>query len=75
MTIEIRHCDDWIAVYKDGRKVEEGHSCDLRRGLRALGIEFRDVDLDDYIDWTGALTRDHPEVGATGDEPFPEVLP
>lgn len=76
MVVEIRHADDWIAVYKNGEKVWENHSCGIREGLRALGIEFHDVDLDGYLDEaTGALAQAHSEVGNTGDEPFPDRLP
>lgn len=41
MKIDIRECDDWIAVYKDGKKVWENHSCPLVDGLAALGIPFK----------------------------------
>lgn len=74
MSIEIREVDDWVAVYKDGRKVWENHSCNLKDGLRALGIEFKYVDLYDCIGVAGCLTRDTP-VGPAGAEPFPETLP
>lgn len=74
MQIEIRETDDWIAVYKDGEKVWDNHSCPLRQGLEALGIEFRYVDLYDRIDYTGALSE-ATEVGQEGAEPFPERLP
>ncbi len=67
MRIDIRTCDDWVAVYKDGRKVEENHSVPLRRGLEALGIEFHHVDLDEQMD---PVTLAMPD----GSEPFPERL-
>lgn len=40
MRIQIREVDDWVAVYKDGEKVWENHSCTLVEGLRQLGIPF-----------------------------------
>jgi hypothetical protein len=64
--IHIRTCDDWVAVYKDGVKVEENHSVSLRQGLEALGIEFEHVDLDDQMDDLGNLKG--------GGDPFPETL-
>lgn len=67
MKITIRTCDDWVAVYKDGRKVEENHSCSIQQGLDALGIEFEHVDLDDQMDDIGNM--------ADGSDPFPETLP
>lgn len=39
MHIHIIHTDDWIAVYKDSKKVWANHSCSLQNGLEALGIE------------------------------------
>lgn len=36
--IDIIACDDWIALYRDGIKIEEGHSISLMTGLTALGI-------------------------------------
>lgn len=69
MTIEIRACDDWVAVYKDGHAVEENHSVSIVRGLEALGIEFeyRYFDEDEMDDDLGQL-RD-------GTDPFPPDLP
>lgn len=65
MNIDIRSCDDWVAVYKNGRKVWENHSCGLREGLEALGIDFSDeeMEVDEYGD-----TSD-------GSDPWPEFLP
>lgn len=45
MKIEIRRTDDWIAVYKDGMKVEEGHSCSIERGLESLELPFTTVEV------------------------------
>jgi hypothetical protein len=67
MNITIRECDDWVAVYKDGRKVEEGHSCDLKRGLQALDIDFEHVDLHDDMDYGIGALKD-------GTDAFPEKL-
>lgn len=67
MKIVIRTCDDWVAVYKDGQKVEENHSVPLTQGLRALGIDFEHVDLDDQVDCLGAMPD--------GSDPFPEAIP
>lgn len=66
MSITIRTCDDWVAVYKNGHKVWENHSCPLEEGLRALGIDYERIDLDDQMD-TYATMRD-------GSDPFPENL-
>lgn len=62
--ITIRSVDDWIAVYKNGRKVWENHSCGLREGLLALGIGFDDVDLEEDYD-----------EGCDPSVFFPETLP
>lgn len=67
MDIEIRSCDDWVAIYKDGQQVWQNHSCSIHDGLEALGIEFRNVDLHDKVDDCGCL--------ADGTDPFPERLP
>lgn len=67
MSITIRQADDWVAVYKDGQKVLENHSCPLRDGLEALDIEFEYVDLYDELDYdTGSMPD--------GSDPFPETL-
>lgn len=66
--ITLRHQDDWIAVYKDGELVEEGHSCDLQRGLRALGIAFDDVDME-------ALGIDENGNMPDGSDAYPVRLP
>ena len=68
MQIEIRSCDDWVAVYKDRRKVLENHSCGIREGLEALGIPFEDRDLHELVDDCGRLL-----VGVGGDA-FPDTL-
>lgn len=64
--IHIRTCDDWIAVYKDGKKVFDNHSCHLPEGLEALDVPFKIEDLDDKMDGYGMLKD--------GGDPFPEVL-
>jgi hypothetical protein len=66
MSIHIRTSDggDWIAVYKDGQCVENGHSCDIRRGLQALGIEFTEMEM--QLDEFGQMPD--------GSDPFPESL-
>lgn len=64
--IVIRQCDDWVAVYKDGKRVWSTHSCSIHDGLEALGISFERVDLDDQLDDLGNL--------ASGADPFPETL-
>lgn len=66
MQIEIRSCDDWVAVYKDRRKVWENHSCGIREGLEALGIPFEDRDLHEKVDGFGWLLD--------GSEAFPDKL-
>jgi hypothetical protein len=71
MKITIRHCDDWIAVYKDGQKVWENHSCSIRDGLEALGIDFEDQDYHDKVDDYGGLKA---PFGKRGSNPFPDTL-
>lgn len=61
MRIDIRQCDDWIAIYKDGVKIDEGHSCSLARGLELLEIEHSYIYLDE-------INEDDPM------EDFPETL-
>lgn len=61
--IEIRTADDWIAVYKDGKRVWENHSCGIREGLKALGIPFYDHDMEADVD------DNNPDAS------FPEELP
>ena len=67
MKITIRDCDDWVAVYKDGQKVWENHSCSISDGLEALGIEFEEQDYYDKVDDLGALKDG-------GGDPFPEAI-
>ena len=68
-SIEIRACDDWIAVYKDGVKVWNNHSCPITDGLEALGIPFEQqyFEAEQMNEWGDRL--------ADGTDPFPEVLP
>lgn len=66
MQINIRQCDDWIAVYKDGHQVWANHSCPLTEGLEALGIPFDYLDLYDEIDDLGNLPD--------GSDPFPDDI-
>ena len=70
MRIDIRQCDGWIAVYKDGEKVEENHSCSLVRGLEALEIPFTRVEVtaDEMERWLLGPRW------ATDSDPFPEHL-
>jgi hypothetical protein len=68
MRIQIRTADDWVAVYKDGERVWDNHSCPLAEGLCALGIPFEAEDFDDRLDEYGDLLSD-------GSDPFPERLP
>jgi hypothetical protein len=67
MRIQVRTCDDWIAVYKNGERVWSTHSCPLTEGLRALGIDFEAEDIDDQMDEYGGMKD--------GSDPFPERLP
>lgn len=67
MIVEIRSCDDWVAVYRDGVKVFENHSCSLADGLRALGILFVEADLDEKVDEDGYMLDD-------GSHAFPDRL-
>lgn len=68
MRIDIRTCDDGIAVYKDGKCVWNGHSCSLPEGLDALGIPIASyTDLDDVLDDSGNMPD--------GSDPFPEEIP
>jgi hypothetical protein len=67
MHVELRECDDWIVVYKNGKRVWENHSCDLASGLEALGIAFVRTDLYDIVDDLGAMPD--------GSNPFPEEIP
>lgn len=64
--IVIRYVDDWIAIYKDGKKVWENHSCDIVDGLQALGIPFEAYDIE----------AQHPQdaIEANPESFFPEKL-
>jgi len=54
---------DWVALYKDGKKVIEGHRLDTKSVLSALELPYTidDVDAENYIKWSDS-------------EPFPKVL-
>lgn len=67
MNITIRKADDWVAVYKDGAKVYEGHSCPIDMGLEALGVPCTTVAFDEANEWGEPITSD-------GSDPFPERL-
>lgn len=44
--IEVLRSDDWVAFYKDGMKVHEGHSMRVEEALDALEIPYKTtVDL------------------------------
>lgn len=66
--IDIRTCDDWVAVYKDGVRVWDNHSCPLRDGLEALGIPFVERDFHDEMDYDLGVLKN-------GEDAFPEKLP
>lgn len=66
MAIEVRSCDDWVAIYKDGAKVWENHSCDIVSGLEALGIPFERMSFDTN-GYGEPITYD-------GSEAFPDTL-
>ena len=51
MKIHIRESDDWIALYKDGKKVWANHSCPIDMGLTALGIDFTTAWAEPDEDW------------------------
>jgi hypothetical protein len=68
MKIEILTADDWVAVYKDGERVWNNHSCPLEAGLEALGIPYTSEDLDPLLDDIGELKD------GSGRDPFPERL-
>jgi len=55
---------DWIALYKDGSKVAEGHSLDEKQVLDALGIEYTESEI----------SNDEYDTGIHEDF-FPKVLP
>lgn len=66
--IEYRAVDDWVALYKDGKKVAEGHSIPTTRALAALGIEFTNKYWDhDEMDEVLGVLKD-------GTDPFPETI-
>lgn len=42
---------DWIAVYKDGKLLDQGHSFDESSLLRLLGIKYEsywEIDIESY---------------------------
>lgn len=45
-------CNDWTALYVNGRKIVENHTLDERDIFEALGINFEQVWLDD--EWVEA---------------------
>lgn len=45
--VTLAHCDDWVAMYVNGRKVRENHSLSEHEILEALGISFDQRWLDD----------------------------
>jgi len=66
--IQVLRGDDWVAVYRNGKRVFNGHSVPLDMGLEALGIraESRWVEPGGWDEETG-------EHFYVGDE-FPEEL-
>lgn len=40
MKVVIRMNDDWIAIYVDGKKIDEGHNLTATDALDAIAIEY-----------------------------------
>lgn len=68
MVIHLRYDEggDWVALYVNGVKVEEGHSLNPAMVATALGLEFTESRVE--IDYDTGSTPD-------GDDPFPHRLP
>ena len=45
MKVHVRECDDWIAVYIDGKMIIQGHTIHFVRGMRLL-IDLLDLPID-----------------------------
>lgn len=45
MKIEFVSCDDWVAMYIDGKKVEDGHILHYSHVLDALKIEYTSLEI------------------------------
>jgi hypothetical protein len=45
--VTVVQCDDWIALFVDGKKVIEGHSLNETDIFRAIGVEMRCIWLED----------------------------
>jgi hypothetical protein len=46
MKIEFVSCDDWVAMYIDGKKAEDGHSLHYSHVLDALKIEYTSREIE-----------------------------
>lgn len=66
--IVIRETDDWMALYIDGKLVEQNHSISLRDGLDLLGITYGHqwedpkTDYDDMQDWFFTEEIEEPKI-------------
>lgn len=45
--VTVVQCDDWIALFVDGKKAIEGHSLDEADIFNAIGIKMRSIWLED----------------------------
>lgn len=52
--ITLVYGDYWVNIYRDGKKILEGHNPRAREVLDALGIRYEEVDMsaeDDQFDF------------------------
>lgn len=60
--ITIVQADDWMAVYKDGTIVYQGHSISPSYLLFVLGIKYEQIEAQGYADSFGHFPVDLSEV-------------
>ncbi len=62
MKVTIVYCDDWIAIYKDGKLKAQNHSLSPREVLEALEIPFESEIADEFAAEVGHLPNNLSEV-------------
>lgn len=58
MTIEFIETDDWVELVVDGKRVLGNHTLRTSDVLRAIGVEFKEIyieDNDEFLDYLNLI--------------------
>lgn len=62
MKITLVSCDDWVAIYIDGKLKTQNHRLSPDEVLSAIGVEFDHEEACEYACRVGQLPKDLSEV-------------